>query len=160
MLCSSCSAHLKAALFIVLLALGFGSPTIAHGVQRDSLFLGAVRVGSKDQKKAAKGYLRVYSVSDELNDGAYYAHGAFAIYDGDGRLFKRIDNYFPRTDDIIPWEVALPTGSYTVVARLVRGGGVQAHVLITTGRRTILDLDQEQAVWRKRLAPPVTLSLP
>jgi len=152
------SSYLKAALLIVQLALGFGSPTIAQGGQRDPLVFGAVRVGSKDQTKAAQGYLKVYSLSDEFNDGAYYAHGSFAIYYGDGRLFKRVENYFPRTDDIIPWKLALPAGSYTVAARLVRGGEARAHVVITTGRTTILDLDQEQAVWRRRLAPPVTHS--
>src|SRR5689334_1041556 len=116
------SSYLKAALLIVQLALGFGSPTIAQGGQRYPLVVGAVRVGSNDQTKAAQGYVKVYSLSDEFNDGAYYAHGSFAIYYGDGRLFKRVENYFQRTDDIIPWEVALPAGSYTVVARLVRGG--------------------------------------
>ena len=150
------SSYLKAAILIVQLALSFGYATIAQGGQRDRLVFGAVRVGSNDQTKAAQGYVKVYSLSDEFNDGAYYAHGSFAIYYGDGRLFKRVENYFQRTDDIIPWEVALPAGSYTVVARLVRGGEVRAHVVITTGRTTILDLDQEQAVWRTRLAPPVT----
>jgi len=152
------SSYLKAAILIVQLALGFGSPTIAQGGQKDPLVLGAVRVGSNDQLKVAQGYVKVYSLSDEFNDGAYYAHGSFAIYYGDGRLFKRVENYFQHTDDVIPWEVALPAGSYAVVARLVRGGEVRAHVVITTGRTTILDLDQEQAVWRTRLAPPVTHS--
>ena len=152
------SPYLKAALLIVQLALGFGTPTIAQGGQRDSLVFGAVRVGSTDQTKAAQGNLKVYSLSDEFNDGAYYAHGSFAILYGDGRLFKRVENYFQRTDDMIPWELALPAGLYTVVAWLVRGGEVRAHVVITTGRTTILDLDQEQAVWRTRLAPPVTHS--
>lgn len=152
------SFYLKAALLIVQLAFGFGSPTIAEGGQRDPLVLGSVRVASNDQRKAAHGYVKVYSLSDEFNDGAYYAHGSFAIYYRDGRLFKRVENYFQRTDDIIPWEVTLPVGSYTVVAQLVRGGEVRAHVVITTGRTTILDLDQEQAVWRTRLASPVTHS--
>jgi hypothetical protein len=85
-----------------------------------------------------QGYLKVYSVSDEFNDGAYYAHSSYAIYSIDGRLFKRVENNISRTDDLIPSQVALPIGSYTVVARSQRGGEVRVHFVIKAGQRTIV----------------------
>src|SRR5882762_2091281 len=99
-----------------------------------------------------KGYLKVYSVSDEFNDGAYYAHSFYDIYSIDGRLFKSVENSISRTDELIPWEMALPIGSYTVVARSARGGEVCVHFVIKAGQRTIVDLDvAEQETYRRRL---------
>jgi hypothetical protein len=100
-----------------------------------------------------QGYLKVYSVSDEFNDGAYYAHSFYDICSMDGRLFKRVENSISRTDELIPWEVALPIGSYTVVAQSASGGEVRVHFAIKAGRRTIVDLDlAEQETYRRRLA--------
>ena len=148
---SLCSSFSKAALLIVLMTL---SGTIVMNAEgNDPLHIGVVRPSGLDYRtESAQGYLKVYAVTDEFNDGAYYAHSSFAIYSADGKLFKRVENNISRTDEIIPWEMALPAGSYTVVARLVRGGEVRVHVVISTGRRTILDLDQEQEVPRRRLA--------
>jgi len=42
-----------------------------------------------------QGYLKVYSVSDEFNDGAYYGHSSYAIYSINGRLFKGLKIIFP-----------------------------------------------------------------
>jgi hypothetical protein len=98
-----------------------------------------------------QGYLKVYSVSDEFNDGAYYAHSSYAIYSIDGRLFKTVENNISRTDEIIPWEVTLPVGSYTVVARSQTGGEVRVHFVIKAGQRTIVDLDlAQQETYRRR----------
>jgi hypothetical protein len=98
-----------------------------------------------------QGYLKVYSVSDEFNDGAYYAHSSYAIYSTHGTLSKTVENNISRTDEIIPWEVALPIGSYTVVARSQRGGEVRVHFVIKAGQRTIVDLDlAEQETYRRR----------
>jgi hypothetical protein len=91
-------------------------------------------------------------VSDEFNDGAYYAHSSYTIYSIAGRLFKRVENNISRTDELIPWEVALPIVSYTVVARSQRGGEVRIHFVIKAGQRTIVDLDlAEQETYRRRL---------
>jgi hypothetical protein len=90
-------------------------------------------------------------VSDEFNDGAYYAHSSYAIYSTHGTLFKRVENNISRTDELIPWEVALPIGSYTVVARSARGGEVRVHFVIKAGQRTIVDFDlAEQETYRRR----------
>ena len=133
---------------VLLVSLGSASAG-----SKDPLFPGPVRPGNLDYRTALpQGYLKVYSVSDEFNDGAYYAHSSYAIYSIDGRLFKRVENNISRTDEIIPWEVALPAGSYTVVARSTRDGEVRVHFVIKAGRRTIVDLDlAEKETYRRRL---------
>ena len=147
-----CSVFLKITLLIVSLTLYFGSSTYGQARDRNVLSPGPVRPGNLDYRaKLPQGYLKVYSVSDEFNDGAYYAHSSYAIYSIDGRLFKRIENNISRTDEIIPWEVALPVGSYTVVARSARDGEVRVHFVIKAGQRTIVDLDlAENETYRRR----------
>jgi hypothetical protein len=147
-----CSSLLKATLLIVPLALCFGGATVAQAGGRDLFSPGPVRPRNLDYRtKLPQGYLNVYSVSDEFNDGAYYAHSSYAIYSIDGTLFKRVDNNISRTDEIIPWEMALPVGSYTVVTRSARDGEVRVHFAIKAGRRTIVDLDLlEKEIYRRR----------
>src|SRR5260370_42518538 len=135
------SSLLKAALLIVPLALCFGSSTYGQARDRNMLSPGPVRPGNLDYRtELPQGYLKVYSESNEFNDGAYYAHSSYAIYSLDGRLFKRVENNISRTDETIPWEVALPAGAYTVVARSTRDGEVRVRFVIKAGRRTIVDL--------------------
>jgi len=147
------STLLKTAFLILPLSLYFGGSTVAQTEGKDPLSPGRVRPGNLDYRtELPQGYLKVYSVSDEFNEGAYYAHSSYAIYSIDGRLFKRVENNISRTDEIIPWEVALPAGSYTVVARSARGGEVRVHFVIKAGRRTIVDLDlAEKETYRRRL---------
>jgi hypothetical protein len=149
-----CSSFLRAALLIAQLALGFGSPTVAQGTDRAPLIPGAGRPGNLYYRsESAQGYLKVYSVSDEFNDGPYYAHSSFAIYSTDGSLFKKVENNISRTEEIIPWEVALPVGSYTIVGQSATDGEVRVHFVIRSGHRTIVDLDlAEQETHRRRLA--------
>jgi hypothetical protein len=147
-----CSSLLKAALLIVLLALCFGSSTYGQARDRNVLSPGPVRPGNLDYRtELPQGYLKVYSESNEFNDGAYYAHSSYAIYSIDGRLFKRVENNISRTDETIPWEVALPAGSYTVVARSTRDGEVRVRFVIKAGRRTIVDLDLAEKETYRRL---------
>jgi hypothetical protein len=147
MLVKSRSSRMAFFTTVLLMALGCAS---AGG--KDPSSPGPVRPGNLDYRaELPQGYLKVYSVSDEFNDGAYYAHSSYAIYSIDGRLFKRVENNISRTDDLIPWEVALPIGSYTVVARLQRGGEVRVRFVIKAGQRTIVDLDlAEQETYRRR----------
>jgi hypothetical protein len=124
------------AFFTTVLLVSLGS---ASAGGNDPLSPSAVRSGNLDYRiELPQGYLKVYSVSDEFNDGAYYAHSSYAIYSIDGRLFKRVENNISRTDDLIPSQVALPIGSYTVVARSQRGGEVRVHFVIKAGQRTIV----------------------
>jgi hypothetical protein len=126
------------AFFTAVLLVSLGS---ASAGGKDPLSPGPVRPGNLDYRtELPQGYLNVYSVSDEFNDGAYYAHSSYAIYSTDGKLFKRVENNISRTDDLIPWEVALPIGSYTIVGRSARAGEVRVHFVIKAGKRTIVDL--------------------
>ena len=150
-----CSLSLKITSLIVLLTLYFDSSTYGQARDRKVLCPGPVRPGNLDhQTDLPQGYLQVYSESDEFNDGAYYAHSSYAIYSIDGRLFKRVENNISRTDEIIPWEVALPAGSYSVVARSARDGEVRVHFVIKAGQRTIVDLDLvEQETYIRHFEP-------
>ena len=147
-----CSLSLKITSLIVLLTLYFDSSTYGQARDRKVLSPGPVRPGNLDHRTdLPQGYLKVYSESDEFNDGAYYAHSSYAIYSIDGRLFKRVENNVSRTDEIIPWQIALPAGSYKVVARSARDGEVRVRFVIKAGRRTIVDLDLlEQEIYRRR----------
>src|SRR6266566_6884260 len=129
------SSVLKAALLIVPLALCFGGSTVAQA-------------GAELQ-----GYLRVYLVTDEFNDGDawYFPRSSFAIYTIDGKLFKNVESqHF--ADDIIPEIVALPVGTYTVVARSKRDGYVRILVVIKEGQQTVLDLNLWEKKTQRRLA--------
>ena len=121
---------------VLLVSLGSASAG-----SKDPLFPGPVRPGNLDYRTALpQGYLKVYSVSDEFNDGPYYAHSSYAIYS--------------RTDELIPWEVALPIGAYTIVARSTRAGEVSVHFVIKAGQRTIVDLDlAEQETYIRHFQP-------
>ena len=135
---------------VLLLSLGGAS---AGG--KDPLSPGPVRPGNLDYRaELPQAYLEVYSVSDEFNDGAYYAHSSYAIYSAHGTLFKTVENDISRTDELIPWEVALQIGAYTIVARSARAGEVRVHFVIKAGQRTIVDLDQaEQETYIRHLQP-------
>ena len=140
-----CSSVLKAALLIVSLALCFGGSTVAQA-------------GAELQ-----GYLKVYLVTDGINDGDawYFPRSSFAIYTIDGKLFKDVKSqHF--ADDEIPEVVALPVGTYTVVARAKRDGYVHILVLIKEGQQTILDLNlgQKETVRRFQTSDRVTSSSP
>ena len=140
-----CSSVLKAALLIVSLALCFGGSTIAQA-------------GAELQ-----GYLKVYLVTDGINEGDawYFPRSSFAIYTIDGKLFKDVKSqHF--ADDEIPEVVALPVGTYTVVARAKRDGYVHILVVIKEGQQTILDLNlgQKETVRRFQTSDRVTSSSP
>jgi hypothetical protein len=133
----------KAALLIVPLALCLGGSTAAQAGDTDPLFPGAVRPGNWDYRTESKqGYLKVYSASDEVKDGDthYFPHTPYVIYTIDGKFFKNVKNHLSE-DDEIPELVALPVGSYRVVARSLRGGYVHILVVIKEQQETVLDLD-------------------
>jgi hypothetical protein len=81
-------------------------------------------------------------VTDESNDGDawYFPRSSFAIYTIDGKLVRNVKSQrFP--DDEIPEVVALPVGTYAVVARSERDGYGRILVVIKEGQQTILDLN-------------------
>jgi hypothetical protein len=136
------------AFFTTVLLVSLGS---ASAGGKDPLSPSPVRPGNLDYRiELPQGYLKVYSVS-EFNDGAYYAQSSYAIYSTHGTLFKTVENNISRTDESIPWEVALPIGSPTVVTRSARVREVRVRFVIKARQRTIVDLDlAEQETYRRR----------
>jgi hypothetical protein len=147
------SFFLKTALLLISLAWSYGSPTTVQARDRNPLRPGALKAGKLDHEiELPKGYLKVYSVSDEFNDGAYYRYSSYAIYSVAGRLFKTVENSIANTEEMIPWAVELPVGSYTIVGYSARLGKVLVHFVIKPGQRSIVDLDlAEREMSRRRL---------
>jgi hypothetical protein len=153
-LCLSHSSYLKTALLIVQLVLCFGGATVAQAGSKDPLSPGAVRPGNLDcRTELPQGYLRVYSATDEFKDGdaGYFPHSSYAIYRIDGRLFKNVKNKRSAADEV-PEVVALPVGTYTVVARSERGGYAGMLVVFKEGQQAILDLDLWETKTQRSLA--------
>ena len=109
---------------------------------------GPVRPANLDYRtELPQGYLKVYSATDEFNDGDAwnFPHSSYAIYTIDGKLFKNVKNQRSPADEI-PEVVALPVGTYAVVARSERDGYGRVLVVIKEGQQTIVDLD----LWEKK----------
>jgi hypothetical protein len=137
-----CSSLLKTVLLIIPLVLCLGGSSVVKG-DSDPLSIGVVRPETLDDPtESAQGYLKVYSATDEFNDGglAYYPHSSYAIYTIDGELFKSVENHISPSDES-PELVALPAGSYLVIARSNKQGDVGIRVAIKAGQLTVLDLD-------------------
>jgi hypothetical protein len=137
------STYSKTKLLIVLFAFSCGSLMMAQAEDTHSLFMGLVRSGPPDHgTRLAKGYLMVYSATDEVSDGElpFNPHSSYLIYTPDGKLFKSVENHMSRSDEI-PDIVRLPAGSYIVEARSANNGYVRVRVVIKPSRQTVLDLD-------------------
>ena len=138
-------SFLKTALLIAPLVSWVTGSMMAQSATGDLLVPGAIKAGTLDYRtELAQGYLKVYSATDEYDDGglAYYAHRSYAIYTIDGKLFKTVENHISRSDDS-PELVTLPAGSYVVIARSDRHGDVAIRVAIKARQLTVLDLDLE-----------------
>ena len=137
------STYSKTKLLIVLFAFSCGSLMMAQAEDTHSLFMGLVRSGPPDHgTRLAKGYLMVYSATDEVSDGdlPFNPHSSYLIYTPDGKLFKSVENHMSRSDEI-PDIVSLAAGSYIVEARSANNGYVRVRVVIKPSRQTVLDLD-------------------
>jgi len=144
----------KTAPLIIPLFLTIGSSTIAQAGDRNPLFCGLIRPGGSNYPAgSSRGYLTVYLTVDEFNDGNawYFPQDLFAIYTIEGKLFKNVTSQLS-ADEEIPEIVALPVGSYMVVARSEKDGYIRLPVAIKAGRRTVLDLDLRQGGTPRRLA--------
>jgi hypothetical protein len=140
-------------LLIVQLAF-FGSPILVTAGQRDSS-IGPIKPELNDQAELRQGYLLVYSATDRFDDGGtfYYPHSSYSIYTADGKFFKNVENHISRSDEI-PSLVALPVGSYIIQLRSENRGYIRLPIVITAGRRTILDPDEAQTDLQKQFAQP------
>ena len=145
---------LKATLLIASLACCFGRSTVAQAGGQDLLSFDPVRPGNWGSRtESSQGYLRVYSATDEFNDGAafYFPHSSYAIYTIDGKFVKNVKNRrFP--GDEIPEAVALPVGTYAVQARSQRRGYIRSLVVIKEAQQTTLHLDAWESTTSARLA--------
>lgn len=152
-LSSHYSSYLKAALLLIQLIMCFGNPTVAQAGDKVSSFGRPVGPEVDYQAGLRQGSLVVFSATDPFDDGGvpYYAHSAYSIYTADGKFFKRVENHISLSDEL-PSLVTLPTGSYTIEVRSESHGYIRVPIVITTGRRTVVDPDREQIVTQKRLA--------
>ena len=125
---------LAVAMFVALALLG---TTRGNETEKTAPGMAQAQAGELSQ-----GSLEVYSATDEFKDGdaRYFPHSSYAVYTTDGKLLKNVENHNSRTDEI-PEIVALPVGSYTVVAQAEKHDYVRVPVVIKEGQRTILDLD-------------------
>jgi len=138
------STYSKTKLLIVLFASFCASLMMAQAEGTHPLFMGLLRSGPPDHgTRLTEGYLLVYSATDEVSDGdlVFNAHSSYSIYTSDGKLFKSVENHLSRSDEI-PERVSLPTGSYIVEARSANNGYLRLRVVIKSGQRTILALDE------------------
>jgi hypothetical protein len=141
-------------LLIVQLAFCFGGPILVRAGQRDSSS-GSIQPDLNDQALLPQGYLIVYSATDRFDDGGtfYYPHSSYSIYTTEGKFVKNVENHISRSDEI-PALVTLPAGSYTILLRSENRGYIRLPIVITGGRRTILDPDEAQTDLQKRFAQP------
>jgi len=140
-------------LLIVQLAF-VGSPILVKAGQRDSS-TGPIQPELSDQAELRHGYLLVYSATDRFDDGGtfYYPHSSYSIYTADGKFFKNVENHISPSDEI-PALVTLPAGSYTILLRSENRRYIRLPIVITAGRRTILDPDEAQTDVQKWFARP------
>src|SRR5438477_10151910 len=90
------SRSILMAFFTTVLLVSLGS---ASAGGKDPLCPSLVRPGNLAYRiELPQGYLKVYSVSDEFNDGAYYAHSSYVIYSTHGTFVTTFVNSFSRTD--------------------------------------------------------------
>src|ERR1700758_3202937 len=128
------------AFFTTVFLVSLGSASA--GGKDDPLSPGPIRSGNLDYRtELPQGYLKVYSATDKFNDGdaLYFPHSSYAIYTIGGKLFKNVKNQrFPA--DEIPEVVALPVGTYAVVARSERDGYGRVLGVFEGGRHTRVSL--------------------
>lgn len=91
----------------------------------------------------ADGHLVVYTATETrpLADSTfYYPHSAYHIYAASGKLWKYVPNHIGDMDQS-PSLVAIPAGSYTLLAESDSYGRVTVPVVIKPGRTTEVNLE-------------------
>ena len=140
-------------LSIVQLAFCFGDPILVQAGQRDSS-TGPIQPGLNDQAELRQGYLLVYSATDRFDDGGtFYSPTAPTPSTRPKGSFLNLENHISRSDEI-PTLVTLPAGPYTIQLSSENRGYIRLPIVITPGRRMILDPDEAQTDLQKRFARP------
>ena len=94
-----------------------------------------------------KGYLQVFSATEKSppiasDDYTYFnLHSGYDINDASGKNVKFVANHASNMDEW-PDEVALPTGTYNIVAASTCCGLVTVPVVIQKGKTTVVHLDR------------------
>lgn len=90
-----------------------------------------------------KGYLKVYSATTEFNDGnlMYYPHTRYSILNTNGKRLEWVDNHVAENDET-PQVVAIPVGTYYVLAQSELDGLVRVPVVIKGGETTVVNLER------------------
>jgi IS5 family transposase len=107
-----------------------------------SLVLGPV--GPETSKRielAPTGYLKVYSATEDHNDGDvhYFPHTSYTIYSAEGKIVKKVANAIGIHDED-PALAEIPAGTYTVLAESEYYGMVKVKVVIEPGKLTTVNL--------------------
>lgn len=93
-----------------------------------------------------KGFLTVYSATETIRDGDltqhYYPHTGYSIYEaGNPCLLRFVPNHVGNMDEE-PMVVALPPGSYLIVAEDEAYGRVRIPVKVESSRSITINLER------------------
>jgi hypothetical protein len=95
---------------------------------------------------ASPGYLKVYTATEEHNDGdvMYYPHTEYTICDPNGTRVRTVSNHIGIHDEE-PVTVTLPSGHYVIIADSETDGRIRVPVTIGEGRTTVVELEGKRA---------------
>ncbi|MDR3459908.1 MAG: hypothetical protein P4N60_20965 [Verrucomicrobiae bacterium] len=97
--------------------------------------------------KSLKGYLQVFSATEKSppvasDDTTFFnLHSGYDIHDESGRTVRFVPNHASNMDEW-PDQVALPAGTYSIVAESACCGQVSVPVVIQAGQTTVVHLDR------------------
>jgi hypothetical protein len=97
--------------------------------------------------KNNKGYLQVFSATEKSipmatdDPVSFDLHTGYEIHDQSGRNVRFVQNHASNMDEW-PDQVALPAGTYNIMAASSCCGQVSVPVVIQAGQRTVVHLDR------------------
>jgi hypothetical protein len=97
---------------------------------------------SKQLETTPTGYLKVYSATEDHNDGNthYFPHTGYTLYSPDGKVVKKVANAIGIHDED-PALAEVAAGTYTVLAQSEQYGMVKVRVVIEPGKLTTVNLE-------------------
>jgi len=125
-------------------------PVILVGCASAPIALSPVGPGPSSRPAVAqretKGYLEVFSAREKSTEFGFntyfYPHSGYDINDASGKSVRFVPNHLSDMDES-PDRVALPAGTYNIVARSTWCGQVTVPVVIENGNITAVHLDNE-----------------
>ena len=106
---------------------------------------------ASSSRRTGIGHLQVYSETIAHNDGniPYFPHSSYTVHAPDGTQVKGVQNHIGMEDEI-PTVVALPSGTYNVIAQSAAFGRVIVPVIIQPGVLTPVFLERGGMPDRRR----------